>query len=64
MEIILCVAYTLFFVFLINKLKFFKIEGVSAKILSVLFIIKIASAFAITLIYTYYYKDNFESEEK
>ncbi|OFX32323.1 MAG: hypothetical protein A2X08_03830 [Bacteroidetes bacterium GWA2_32_17] len=62
MEIILCVTYTLFFIFLINKLKFFKIEGVSVKILSVLFIIKIASAFAITLIYTYYYKDNFESD--
>lgn len=62
MEILLCVAYTLLFIFFILKLKFFKIEGVSSKIISALFVIKIASAFAITLIYTYYYKDNFESD--
>ncbi len=62
MEILLCVAYTLLFVFFIVKLNFFKIEGVSSKILTALFIIKIASAFAITLIYTYYYQDHFESD--
>lgn len=62
MEILLCVAYTLLFIFFILKLKFFQIEGVSSKILSTLFVIKIVSAFAITLIYTYYYKDNFESD--
>ncbi len=62
MEILLCIAYSSLFVFFIYKLNFFKIEGISAKILSFLFVIKIDSAFAITLIYTYYYKDNFESD--
>jgi len=62
MEVLICIAYSVLFIFLIHKLKFFENDFISKKILSLLFIIKIASAFAITLIYTYYYKDNFESD--
>jgi hypothetical protein len=62
MEIVLCIAYTLIFAFLIFKLPFFRIDNVSPKILFVLFIIKILSAFALTFIYTYYYNSRTESD--
>jgi hypothetical protein len=62
MEFILCAGYTLIFIYLIYKLPFFRIDGLSWKLLSGLFIVKILSAIAITLIYTYYYKTRFESD--
>ncbi len=62
MELVLCTFYTIVFIYLIYKLSFFKIDGISRRLLSGLFIIKIFSAIAITFIYTYYYKDHFESD--
>ena len=62
MEFILCTGYTLLFIYLIYKLPFFRIDGISWKLLTGLFIVKILSAFAITLIYTYYYKNRIESD--
>jgi hypothetical protein len=62
MEFILCIGYTLIFIYLIYKLPFFKIDGLSWKLLSGLFVVKILSAIAITLIYIYYYKSRLESD--
>ena len=62
MEFALSIIYTLLFIYLIYKLSFFHIDGVSWKLLSGLFIIKIISAIALTLIYTYYYKNRLESD--
>lgn len=56
-EAILTILYTALFVFIIHKLNFFKIEGVSPKILSFVFILKVLSGTALLLIYTYFYTD-------
>ena len=55
-EILLSVFYTAIFLFLIYKMKFFKIEHISFKILSSIFILKILCGVSLTLIYTYYYQ--------
>lgn len=62
MEFVLCTFYTVVLVYLIYKLPFFHIDGISWKLFSGLFIIKIFSALAITLIYTYYYTNHLESD--
>ena len=62
MELALSLFYTLLFIYLIFKLPFFKIDGIALRILSLLFIIKVLSAITITFIYTYYYKNNMESD--
>ncbi|MBI5218168.1 MAG: hypothetical protein HY958_04480 [Bacteroidia bacterium] len=48
--------YTALFVFIICKIKFFNIPGISNKTLPVLFIIKVLCGIFLALIYTYYYK--------
>ena len=57
MEIFLSSIYAAFFCYLLYKLRFFKIEGVSPFILIGIFLIKLLSALVLTLIYTYYYSD-------
>ncbi|MCK4661547.1 MAG: hypothetical protein KAT68_01675 [Bacteroidales bacterium] len=55
MEIIITSIYILLFVFLIYKLKFFKIENVSPLVLSLIFVIKIIVGVILTFVYIYYY---------
>lgn len=55
MQYIVCLAYIAFFIFLICKLNFFKVEGLSPQTLSALFILKIAAGTMLWAIYTYYY---------
>lgn len=55
MNIILAIFYTLILLFLIYKFRFFKIEGISFKIVSGIFLLKILSGFVLILIYTFYY---------
>jgi hypothetical protein len=57
MEYILVIAYTAIFIFLFCKIPFFKIEGLSCKVTSVIFILKITAGIAMSIIYTYYYSD-------
>jgi hypothetical protein len=57
MEYLLSLFYTIVFIYLIYKIPFFKAEGLSAKVLSVIFVIKILAGIAMSLIYTYYYTD-------
>lgn len=57
MEIVLTAAYIAFFIFLINKLAFFKVDELSRKMISAIFLLKIASGFAMFLLYTHYYTD-------
>ncbi len=57
MEILLTLAFTAIFIFLISKMRFFVIEGISKRSLQLVFLLKIISGFLLSLIYTYYYKD-------
>jgi hypothetical protein len=57
MEYLLVILYTAVFIFVIFKLPFFRIEGLSAKTISGIFVIKILAGIAMSLIYTYYYAD-------
>ena len=55
MQYLLPIFYTIFFVFLIYKLQFFKLEGISFKILVSVFLLKVLSGIILSLIYRYYY---------
>jgi hypothetical protein len=57
MEYFLVLIYTSVFIFIIYKVPFFRSEGLSVKIISGIFILKIFAGIAMSLIYTYYYSD-------
>jgi hypothetical protein len=57
MEILLSVLYSLLFVLLIHKMKFFETTGLSKKFISGIFILKIFFGILLWGIYTYYYTD-------
>lgn len=62
MQILLTIAFSLFFLFLIGKLKFFRIRGISVKILQFGFVIKLLAGIAVGLVYTYYYTDRLTAD--
>jgi hypothetical protein len=57
MEILLVLGYTAFFLFLIRKLRFFHLEGISSSVISLIFLLKVAAGIVLWAIYTYYYTD-------
>jgi len=57
LEILLTILYALLFIFLIYKIKFFRIEGFPIRAVAVVFILKILAGVSMYLIYTYYYSD-------
>ncbi len=61
-EIALCIAYVSLFVFMIRKLPFFKIDGISHNKLVLAFLVKVVSGILLGAIYTYYYKDRLTSD--
>jgi len=61
-EIVLVAFYALVFIFLMRRLKFFQIEGVSRNTLSYIFIAKILIGVLLTLLYTYYYPDRLKAD--
>lgn len=62
MEVFLSAFYTLIFISCIYSMKFFAIEGLSQKKLSLIFLLKITFGCALWLIYTYYYTIRTESD--
>jgi len=56
-EILLTLAYTSLFVYIIYKAKFFLLEGLSRKLLVGIFALKIIAGILLFLLYTYYYTD-------
>lgn len=58
LEITLSLFYTLIFLFLIKKVRFFEIEGLSRKFISFIFILKIIVGVILWIIYTFYYTNN------
>nr|MBA3706694.1 hypothetical protein [Bacteroidota bacterium] len=57
MEILLTITYTLLFIFIIYKMKFFVIEGTSKRIISGIFLLKIIFGLLLWAVYTFYYTD-------
>ncbi len=57
MEIILTLTYTALFVFLIQKIRFFDLNGISKKWLTMIFLLKVIAGLAVWAIYTFYYTD-------
>lgn len=57
MEYLLVLIYASVFIYIIYRVPFFKAEGLSGKVLSGIFILKILAGIAMSLIYTYYYTD-------
>lgn len=57
LEIILTILYTLLFVFLILKIRFYHIEGIAVKAVVIVFLLKVLAGITMYFIYTYYYTD-------
>lgn len=55
MEILLTATYTLLFIFIISKMKFFEVDGISKKTIIFIFLLKILFGLALWAVYTYYY---------
>ncbi len=62
MHLLLTLAYSLLFIFLIGKMKFFRLPGISVRLLQTGFIIKLIAGIAVGLIYTYYYTDRLTAD--
>lgn len=62
MELLLTLAYSAFFIFLIGKLKFFVLDGISLNTIKIAYILKIAAGVSVGLIYTYYYTDRLTAD--
>ncbi|MCH8902656.1 MAG: hypothetical protein IIA45_01905 [Bacteroidetes bacterium] len=57
MSTFLAIGYLLFFIFLIYRIRFFRIEGIHLHIIAFAFVIKVIAGFVMMMIYTYYYPD-------
>ncbi|MBL0343172.1 MAG: hypothetical protein IPP71_21265 [Bacteroidetes bacterium] len=62
MELILSFAYVALFVFLIGKLKFYHIDGITTRTLQAGYIIKLIAGVGVGLLYTYYYTDRLTAD--
>ncbi|MBK8417183.1 MAG: hypothetical protein IPL22_23265 [Bacteroidetes bacterium] len=62
MEILLVIAYSSLFVFLIGKYNFFKIEGIPVQWIKVGLILKILAGTGVGFVYTYYYTDRLTAD--
>lgn len=62
MELLLTLAYTAIFVFLIGKLKFFEVNGISHATIKIALLLKIAAGVSVGLVYTYYYTDRLTAD--
>jgi len=57
MEILLTITYSALFIFVIHKMDFFVVNGISKRMFSFLFLLKIAFGLILWAIYTFYYTD-------
>ncbi|MCW3102721.1 MAG: hypothetical protein JWO09_1161 [Bacteroidetes bacterium] len=57
MEILLTSTYALLFLFIIRKMEFFAVDGISKPAISLIFILKIIAGLALWAVYTFYYTD-------
>lgn len=57
MEVLLVAGYTALFLFLITRLKFFRLVNIPGVWVKILFVLKVIAGCLLGLIYTYYYTD-------
>ncbi|MFL5762480.1 MAG: hypothetical protein ACJ77K_00980 [Bacteroidia bacterium] len=57
MELLLTITYTLLFIFLIHRMRFFETDGISRRGISFLFLLKVLSGIVVWAVYTFYYTD-------
>lgn len=57
MEILITITYSVLFIFIIQKMKFFDIQGISKTVFVGIFLLKLAFGMQLWLVYTYYYTD-------
>lgn len=57
MEILITLTYTALFIFIILKMNFFVVDGISKRNITLIYLLKIVSGFALWGIYTFYYTD-------
>jgi len=57
MQLLLVIIYTAFFLFLIRRMKFFALENIGKRYVSLIFLLKVTAGCLLGLIYTYYYTD-------
>jgi len=62
LEFFLTLFYTLLFIFLIYKIKFFELQELSKRTISYIFLLKIGCGILLWIIYTYYYTDRNTSD--
>ncbi len=62
MQYLLCLAYLSLFVFLIYRLKFFDVPGLSRKSLAFIFLLKLLAGFLLYAVFTWFYKDRPNSD--
>lgn len=62
MEILLSSLYIIVACLIIRKVRFFSVDGIPRTVFIGLFLVKILSAFALTMIYTYYYTDRITAD--
>ncbi len=62
MEFFLCIGYISFFVFVILRLNFFKVDGISYTQLVAAFLIKVISGIVLGFVYSYYYGNRLTSD--
>lgn len=61
-EIGLCLAYSLLFVLLIRKIRFFQLQNIPHSWISGAFILKVLSGIILYLVYTYYYPERYNAD--
>ena len=57
MEILLTITYTVLFIFIIHKMSFFDVDGISKRTFSLIFLLKIFCGLSLWAVYTFYYTD-------
>jgi hypothetical protein len=62
LQLLLTLAFTFLFIFLIGKLKFFRLPGISMNWIYSGFLLKLLAGISVGLIYTYYYTDRLTAD--
>lgn len=56
-QVIVFIAFLLWFIFLIKRFNFFQLEGVKPIVLQLAFLVKVIAGTGLWALYTYYYTD-------
>ena len=63
LQVFLTTAYTAFFIFFIQRLKFFRLEGISPGLVKLVFVLKVIAGCVLGFIYTYHYTEKGDTQK-